>query len=88
MILSLLQEGISSDALRRLLPAAHPQKPVVDRQRLGLVLGIHEQVKKKPVVNRGAVRLIHPRVQIAERLRGFLMLLLPRRLRGNASEST
>ena len=74
MILSLLQEGVSSDALGRLLPTTHPQKPVVDGERLGLVLGLHEQVKKKPVVNRCPVRLIHPRVQIAERLRGLLML--------------
>src|SRR6266852_1502329 len=74
MILSLLQEGVSSDALGRLLPTAGPQKPVVNRESLGLVLGLHEQVKKKTVVNRRAVRLIHPRVEIAERLRGFLML--------------
>ncbi len=64
MILFLLQEGVSSDALGRLLPTARPQKPVVNRERFGLV----------PVVNRRAVRLIHPRVEIAECLRGFLML--------------
>src|SRR5712692_5748088 len=74
MILSLLKEGVSGDAFGRLMAVAHPQKPVVDSESFGFVLGFHEQVKRKTVVNRRAVRLIHPRVQIAERLRGFLML--------------
>src|SRR6266481_8278849 len=73
MILSLLQEGVPSDAFRR-LPTARSQKPVVNGERLGFVLGFHEQVKKKPVVDCRPVRLIQPRVQVAQRLRGFLML--------------
>ncbi len=74
MILSLLQEGVSGNAFGRLMAVAHPQKPVVDGESFGFVLGLHEQVKQKTVIHCRAVRLIHPRVQIAERLRGFLML--------------
>src|SRR5207253_539429 len=65
-------EGVSSNALGQLL--THPQKPVVDGKSFGFVLGLNEEIKEKSVVNRRAIRLIHPRVEIAERLRGFLML--------------
>src|ERR1700674_20503 len=74
MILFLLQEGVSSDALGQLLVVTRPQKPVVDGERFGFVLGLDEQIEQQAVVNRRAVRLIHPCVEIAERLRGFLML--------------
>src|SRR5437660_10381210 len=76
MILLLLQEGVSSDALGRLAPAS-AQKAVVDSQRFGLVLWIDQQIKQQAAVNSRPVRLVHPCVEIAERLRGFLV---PRRL--------
>ena len=70
----LLQEGVSGNALGQLLADAHPQKPVVDGQSFAFVLGLDKEIKEKTVVNRRAIRLIDPRVEIAERLRGFLML--------------
>src|SRR5260370_24809738 len=48
MILSLLQEGVSSDTFRR-LPTAHTQKPGVNGERLGVLLWFHEHVKTKSV---------------------------------------
>ena len=45
MILLLLQEGVASDALGRLLAPARSQKPVVDSQGFGLVLRIDQQIK-------------------------------------------
>ncbi len=74
MILFLLEEGVSGDALGRLRARTCPQKPVVDGHSFGLVLGLHKQVKQKTVIDRRAVRPIRPRVEIAQRLRGFLML--------------
>ena len=74
MILFLLQEGVSSDALGQLLVLTRLQEPLVDGQSFGLVLRLDEQIEQQAVVNRRAVRLIHACVEIAERLRGFLML--------------
>jgi len=48
MILFLLQEGVASDALGRLLAPASTQKPVVDGQRLGFVLGSTSKSNSKP----------------------------------------
>jgi len=56
MILFLLQEGVSGDALGQLLADAHPQKPVVDGKSFGFVLGLDEEIKEKTVVNRRAIR--------------------------------
>src|SRR5439155_1621471 len=74
MILFLLQEGVSSDALGQLLVLTRLQEPLVDGERFGFILGLDEQIEQQAVVNRRTVRLIHPCVQIAERLSGFLML--------------
>ncbi len=53
---------------------AASKKPVVDRQRFGFVARLDQQIEKQTVINRGALRLLHPRVQISQRLRRFLML--------------
>src|SRR5437879_4832042 len=59
---------------RKKARAASAQKAVVDSQRFGLVLWIDQQIKQQAVVNSRPVRLVHPCVEIAERLRGFLVL--------------
>jgi len=44
------------------------EETIVNRQRLGFVLGVDQQVKQVAVVDGGAVRLLQPRVKVAQRL--------------------
>jgi hypothetical protein len=74
VILFLLKEGVARDALRRLSGRAGAQKAVVNGQCFGFIFWVDQQIEKQPVINGGAVRLLHPRVQIAQRLRRFLVL--------------
>src|SRR5262249_55747241 len=73
-VLPLLQESVAGDAFRGLLYVAGAQKAVVERQRLSLVARIGEHVEQIAVVHRGPLRLLGSCVQVAERLRGFLVL--------------
>ena len=75
MILFLLQERIAGDAFRRLCGGTASKKTIVDGQRLGFIARINQQIEEQlPVVNGRALRLIHPRIKVAQRLRRFLML--------------
>ncbi len=74
VILSLQQKRVARDALRWLLAVTRAQKPVVDGHGLCLVFGLDEQIKKHPVIHCRALRLVLPRIEVAKRLRGFLML--------------
>ena len=73
-ILLLQQKGVARDAFGGLNRQGIAQEAVVNRQRLGFVLGIDQQVKQVPVVDGGAVGLLQPRVQVAQRLRGLQVL--------------
>ncbi len=74
MVLLLLQERVSRDAFRRLRGLRVLQKAVEDREGLRFILGFDQQVKQITVINRRALRLILPQVQIAQRLARFRML--------------
>ena len=53
---------------------AASQKAIVDGQRLGFVARLDQQIEEQSVINSRALRLIHTRVKITERLRRFLVL--------------
>src|SRR5439155_5131569 len=67
-VLSLLQNRVARNALWRLLCSGVFQKPVIDSQRLGFVLGINQQIKKHSVVNSRPVGLLAAGVEVAQRL--------------------
>jgi hypothetical protein len=73
LVLFLLQKGVAGNALGRLGSAA-AQKPVIYGQSFALVAGLNEHVEQQPIVDARTIRLISARIQVSERLRGFLML--------------
>ncbi len=73
-ILLLQQKGVAGDAFRGLNRQRVAKETVVNRQRLGFVLGVDQQVEQVAVVDGSAVRLLQPRVKIAKRLRGLQVL--------------
>ena len=73
-ILLLLQESVTCDAFRRLVTWRGSQETIVDRECFDFVARLDQQVEQQSVVNRGAVRLLHARVQVAQGLRRFLVL--------------
>src|ERR1700730_19209832 len=76
-VVSLLQEGVTRNALRRLLNRSGAQKAVVYRQGFGFVTRVDEQIEQQAIVDRGPVGLLHTGVEIAKGLGGFLMLGSP-----------
>ena len=71
-VLLLQKQRIAGNALRRLLPAGL-QKPAVNGYGLGLIFAFGEKVEERTVIHGGAVGLIQPRVEVAQRLSGFLV---------------
>jgi hypothetical protein len=69
-ILPLLQKCVTRNTLRRLLCSVL-QKPVVNGQRFGFILGIDQQIKKHSVVNRSPLGLLTAGIEIAQRLRSL-----------------
>src|SRR5258708_6408604 len=61
-ILLLQQEGVARDAFGGLNRQRVPQEAVINRQRLGLVLGIDQQVEQVAVIYSGAIGLLHTRI--------------------------
>src|SRR5208282_936439 len=74
VVLFLLQERITGDALRWLGGGTASQKTIVNGQRFRFVARLDQQIEEQAIVNGGALRLIHPRVKISEGLRRFLVL--------------